>query len=168
MKASFSPASIKVDGFTFRKAVREDAKQITLVEKNAQPAPWSEAVFVNEFDVKVSNIWVCLSGDKIVAFIVFWVVADEVHILNVAVHDDARRKGIATAFIRQLQSESERSFKTVLSLEVRASNDAAQTLYAGLGFNKIAHREAYYADNGEDAIILACIIEEPTLGSDTL
>lgn len=162
MNASFLLNAIKVCGFTFREASPDDVKQIALVEKNAQPAPWDELVFKNEFGVKVSNIWVCLDSEKtVVAFIVFWIVVDEVHILNVAVHDKARRRGIASAFINQLKLESERTFKTVLSLEVRASNTAAQLLYAGLGFKTIARRKAYYSDNGEDAIILACVIEEP-------
>ena len=162
MNASFSLDSITLSGFTFRKASPDDVKQIAIVEKNAQPAPWDEVVFRNEFGVKVSNIWVCLNEENtVVAFLVFWVVVDEVHILNVAVHDIARRRGIASAFIKQLKLESERTLKTVLSLEVRASNSAAQILYAGLGFKKIARRKAYYSDNQEDAIILACVIEEP-------
>ncbi len=162
MMDSFSLDALNLSGFTFREACPDDAKQISVVEKNAQPAPWDEIVFKNEFDVKVSNIWVCSNEENtIVAFIVFWIVVDEVHILNVAVHDVARRRGIASAFIKQLKSESERTKKTVLSLEVRASNVPAQALYDGLGFKKIARRKGYYSDNNEDAIILACVIEEP-------
>ncbi len=152
--------NIKVEGFSFREALPGDCKQISVVEKNAQPAPWSEEVFRNEFNVKVSNIWVALEADRILGFLVFWIVVDELHVLNVAVHDLARRRGLASSMIQALKDEARRTQKTLISLEVRESNIGAQKLYAGLGFQTLARRKAYYADTKEDAIVLACIIEE--------
>lgn len=163
MPNEISLDGVRLEGCSVRRGRTSDAKQIYHVEKNAQPAPWSENIFVNEFSVKWSNVWVVedLEHTKsVVAFLVFWNVHDEIHILNIAVHENSRRRGIASALIHELKIQSKLHQKTVISLEVRASNSAGQSLYEGLGFQQIARRKAYYSDNQEDAIILACIIEE--------
>ena len=163
MTAAFEPATAaRIPGeFTTRLARRDDLTAILSVENASQPSPWTERVFAREFDIDYSRCWVVEDGEHaIVAFLVFWIVHDEIHVLNVAVHPDARRRGIARALLDDLIEQAEAAHMTLISLEVRDSNVAAQRLYSGFGFEKIGHRPRYYADNQEDARVLALLLSE--------
>jgi len=156
----FSPLPEAVPGYTTRFAAAVDIPGLREVEVLSQPSPWSELVFERELEVPHSSFWVVKQGDRIAAFLVFWVVYDEVHILNLAVHPDFRRKGVANSVLAALMKDAQENDMTSVTLEVRASNMAAQALYAGFGFDQIGRRKGYYADNSEDAFVLAAIIEE--------
>jgi ribosomal-protein-alanine N-acetyltransferase len=81
-------------------------------------------------------------------------VADEVHVVNVAVHTEFRRRGIARVLLQAVFDAARERGMTIATLEVRFHNLAAITLYESLGFQKIAIRKRYYADNGEDAVVM--------------
>ncbi len=156
----FSPLPEAVVGYTTRFASVADIPGLRAVEVLSQPSPWSALVFERELEVPHSSFWVVKEADRIAAFLVFWVVYDEVHILNLAVHPEFRRKGIANLLLAALMAEAREKHMTSVTLEVRASNTAAQALYSGFGFDQIGRRKGYYADNSEDAFVLAAIIEE--------
>lgn len=149
------------EGFSVRRATDRDLEAVHRVETRGQQAPWSLAVLKNEFSVDWSNIWVVDSSEGIAAFLCFWTVADEVHILNVVVDPSARRRGIAGALVRGLLDVSRGGEFALVTLEVRVGNVAARKLYEGVGFEEIGRRNGYYSDNNEDAIVMACILEEP-------
>ena len=83
-----------------------------------------------------------------------WLVLDEAHICTLAVHPAMRRRGVGLMLVRALLDEAVSRGARLVTLEVRASNEAAQALYGGLGFKEEGRRKAYYSDNGEDALIL--------------
>ncbi|HVH45565.1 MAG TPA: ribosomal protein S18-alanine N-acetyltransferase, partial [Labilithrix sp.] len=87
-------------------------------------------------------------------YILFWHVADEIHLLNVAVDPDARRGGIGRALVEDLLGYARSKKAAKVLLEVRASNEAAIRLYEHLGFKKFNVRVRYYADD-EDGIEMA-------------
>lgn len=155
-----SPSPDAVEGFRTRFAAAADIPGLREVEVLSQPSPWSDLVFERELEVPHSSFWVVTDSDRIAGFLVFWVVYDEVHILNLAVHPDFRRRGVANSLLAALMKEAQANDMTSVTLEVRASNAAAQALYAGFGFDQIGRRKGYYADNAEDAFVLAAIIEE--------
>ncbi len=155
-----SPSPDAVEGFRTRFAAAADIPGLREVEVLSQPSPWSDLVFERELEVPHSSFWVVTDADRIAGFLVFWVVYDEVHILNLAVHPDFRRRGVANSLLAALMKEAQENDMTSVTLEVRASNAAAQALYAGFGFDQIGRRKGYYADNSEDALVLAAIIEE--------
>jgi ribosomal-protein-alanine N-acetyltransferase len=155
-----SPSPDAVEGFRTRFAAAADIPGLRDVEVLSQPSPWSDVVFQRELEVPHSSFWVVNESDRIAGFLVFWVVYDEVHILNLAVHPDFRRRGVANSLLAALMKEAQENDMTSVTLEVRASNAAAQALYAGFGFDQIGRRKGYYADNSEDAFVLAAIIEE--------
>lgn len=155
-----SPSPDAVEGFRTRFAAAADIPGLREVEVLSQPSPWSDLVFERELEVPHSSFWVVDESERIAGFLVFWVVYDEVHILNLAVHPDFRRRGVANSLLAALMKEAQENDMTSVTLEVRASNAAAQALYAGFGFDQIGRRKGYYADNSEDALVLAAIIEE--------
>ena len=145
-----------------REARLEDLAVILEIERAAHPTPWSEDIFLREFELERSHCWLAsrvdAASEAAIAFLVFWVVHDEVHVLDVAVHPESRRQGIATALMRQLMEQARHNQASFITLEVRIHNQAAIGLYESLGFEIIGERERYYADTGEDALIMSCLL----------
>ncbi len=148
------------DELKVREARSADFERILEIEQAAHPTPWTRDVFAREFELDISHIWVVSKGSRedIVAFLVFWVVHDEIHVLNVAVDPAFRRTGIATSILRHLAEESRAEDASFITLEVRHQNRAAIALYDALGYEIIGRREAYYADTGEDALIMSLLL----------
>jgi ribosomal-protein-alanine N-acetyltransferase len=116
------------------------------------PAPAAEQSLREELARPWAHVWIArLDAEPPVAFLVFWHVADELHVLNVAVDPDCRRRGIARALmVRAVEYAAARKVRHIL-LEVRRSNAPAIALYRGLGFYATGLRCSYYSD-GEDAV----------------
>lgn len=94
------------------------------------------------------------SGTRIAGFLCAWIVANELHINNVAVHPNFRRHGIASQMLEDILGRARASGATAGILEVRASNEAAKQLYQGYGFKLIGRRRHYYDHPREDAIVM--------------
>ena len=94
------------------------------------------------------------SQDPIVGFAGMWIMFDEAHITTIGVHPDERGSGLGELLLVQLFVEATARGAEMLTLEVRVSNDAAQTLYQKYGFERHGVRRRYYSDNGEDAYIM--------------
>lgn len=146
------------DALRVRPAGADDLEVILAIEETAHPTPWIAEVFEREFDLDWSHLWLFERGTKAVGFLVFWVIHDEVHILNVAVEPTCRRQGIASAVLCYLVGIAQENAASFVALEVREHNQAAIALYESLGFEIIGQREQYYADTGEDAYIMSCIL----------
>jgi [ribosomal protein S18]-alanine N-acetyltransferase len=99
-------------------------------------------------------------ADFIVGFIGLWYMASEVHVINLAVHPDFRRRGIGELLLIRAVELSIHLRAILITLEVRPSNKAAQALYAKYGFTERGVRKAYYLDNREDAVIMT--LDEPS------
>jgi ribosomal-protein-alanine N-acetyltransferase len=87
-------------------------------------------------------------------FLLAWRAADEVHLTDLGVRVASRRRGIGRDLVSALLREAKASAARVVLLEVRASNAPALALYAGLGFIELDRRPYYYADTGEDAVVM--------------
>ena len=138
--------------FTEMKA--EHVSQVAALEKLCFADPWSEKSIASE----LSNIWsywvVALWDDRVIGYIGSQSSFDETDVMNVAVHPDFRRKGIAEALVNALVENLQKMGSRCLTLEVRASNVPAITLYEKLGFSEIGRRKNYYRNPREDALIL--------------
>jgi ribosomal-protein-alanine N-acetyltransferase len=136
----------------------EDIARIVDIEKDGFKHPWSAELLRRELHHDWSTSLVATEqraeGEVVVAFIVFWIVHDEVHVLNVAVALDARRRGIARLLMEEAEVRGRRAGAKLSTLEVRRSNQAALTLYASLGYRQVGIRPNYYVDEGEDAIVM--------------
>lgn len=94
-------------------------------------------------------------GQYVVGFVGMWIMADEAHIINIAVRDSYRRRGIGELLLISAIDLAIELRARILTLEVRASNWAAKALYQRYGFKEVGLRRGYYADNREDAILMS-------------
>ena len=128
--------------------------QIAQLEKICFSDPWSERSIASELDNKLAFWLVATEGDTVAGYIGSQTVMDETDMMNVAVHPDFRRRGIAEALVTGLVEELKNNGSHCLTLEVRASNAPAIALYEKLGFSEIGRRKNYYRNPREDALIL--------------
>ena len=128
--------------------------QIAQLEKICFSDPWSERSIASELDNKLAFWLVATEGERVAGYIGSQTVMDETDMMNVAVHPDFRRRGIAEALVTGLVEELKNNGSHCLTLEVRASNAPAIALYEKLGFSEIGRRKNYYRNPREDALIL--------------
>lgn len=146
-----------MDRVQFRLMMLEDIDAICEIEKILFSVPWSKESFEKELDKSYGLSYVAVKDNKVVAYIICWLIANEVHIGNIAVHPDYQRQKIGENLVQKVLSQSENSSWAVL--EVRRSNFKAQALYKKLGFKVFGVRRNYYSDNREDAILMSKIIQ---------
>lgn len=147
----------------------DDLEEVMQIERAAFKHPWSPELFRRELEHDWSTILVAIEpltsaprgGERIVGFLIHWLVHDEVHILNVAVDPDHRRRGIARALMAETEKRAQMAGAALLTLEVRRTNQAALDLYRGFDYRAVGVRPNYYADENEDAIVMVKDLKRP-------
>lgn len=135
----------------------EDIPAILEIENVSFQNPWRASTFSGEIANKgVSYPYVIVhrNFDRIIGYIIYWKIQEEVQISNFAVHPDFRKKGIGEAVMRSVIKVIQRDGGVYVFLEVRPSNLAAQNLYKKLGFKILGTRKDYYQTPLEDALIM--------------
>lgn len=128
--------------------------QIAELEKLCFSDPWSEKSVASELKNPLALWLVALNGATVAGYIGSQSVGDEADMMNVAVHPDYRRQGIARELVTGLVSALAEKGVHSLALEVRVSNAPAIALYEQLGFRQVGLRPNYYRNPKEDALIL--------------
>ena len=139
---------------TFKEMKLEHVAQVAALEKLCFADPWSENSVASELNNDLSLWLVALEGETVVGYIGSQTAAGETDVMNVAVHPDHRRRGIAQILIEILIRDLKQRGSCALMLEVRASNEPAKQLYDKLGFREVGCRKNYYRNPKEDALIL--------------
>jgi ribosomal-protein-alanine N-acetyltransferase len=143
--------------FRIRDASHRDLPRIWEIERMCFSQPWSLSSFQRELTLSFSRLMVANIGNNgtedTVGFLCRWLLADESHILNIAVRPDQRRGGIGTELMRLAIDEARSKSVQVVTLEVRRSNLAARCLYRKFDFEERRLRRNYYG-SGEDAIVM--------------
>lgn len=116
--------------------------------------PWSENSIASELNNQLALWLVAEENGRVAGYIGSQTVPDESDVMNVAVHPDFRRRGIAQALVMALCDALKKQGSVSLTLEVRASNEPAKALYEKLGFEQVGRRPNYYRNPKEDAYIL--------------
>jgi [ribosomal protein S18]-alanine N-acetyltransferase len=136
----------------------KDLPEIMTIEKDSFVSPWSAGMFKDELKVPQSQCLVARIGmgeESIVGgYMIFWIVADEAHLHNLAVKKELRRQGLARHFMEAMVEISRQTGIKKQTLEVRESNAGAINLYEKCGFVVKGRRPLYYTDTGEDALIM--------------
>jgi ribosomal-protein-alanine N-acetyltransferase len=149
----------KTSTISIDRMVKEDLDQVLAIEQASFTMPWSRNLFLSEFrNAPVSLMLVACSPRApraIVGYIVCWIVADELHILDLATEPAHRRKGISRQLVLAALSYGCQRNVGRAFLEVRTSNEAALYLYEGLGFIRSTVRKGYYDLPVEDAVVMS-------------
>jgi ribosomal-protein-alanine N-acetyltransferase len=133
-----------------------DLDAVMEIERVSFRSPWSRQVFLEELTREWAHVDIVrdASSGEIVGFANYWLVADEVHVLNLATHPQARRAGHASRMMAHMVDFARRELCRYVTLEVRRSNAAALRLYRRFAFRAIGVRPNYYAEDQEDAIVM--------------
>ena len=128
--------------------------QVADLEKLCFSDPWSEKSVASELDNPLSLWLVAMEGECLAGYVGSQTVLDETDMMNIAVHPNYRRRGVAKQLVERLVETLKQRGSRCLTLEVRASNEPARKLYEKLGFQQIGLRKNYYRNPREDALIL--------------
>ena len=132
-----------------------DLDQVLAIERVSFVTPWTRAAFCYEIEQnKVARCTVMHVGDRVVGYLCLWEIGHEIHITNLAVHPEWRRRGVGRRLLAFAMAESKARGVTLAFLEVRPSNAQAVKLYESLHFQVIGRRTGYYFDTGEDALVM--------------
>lgn len=159
----------------------DDITQVADIERESFPSMWPQTAYRRELTNKIARytviaeprgerpspppgVWGTLrriagvsapsESEHLLGFIGIWLMAGDAHIVTVAVRQSHRRMGIGERLLITAIEQAMEFGQEVVTLEVRASNDAARRLYEKYGFNNVGRRVRYYTDNNEDAIIM--------------
>lgn len=150
-----------VAGGLLRVTIREmepgDLDGVMAIEGVSFPTPWPRKLFEEEIARDFSDALVAVpaDGEGVLGYSICWTVADEAHLLNIAVRPDARGSGVGSSLLRECILRSARAGADRIHLEVRAGNGPAIRMYEREGFSFQGVRRGYYADTGEDAVLLS-------------
>ena len=133
----------------------EDLDAVEEIERLSYPTPWSRSMFASEL-AKPSALSTGAVDERgtLVGYLILSRYVDAWHVMNVAVHPDHRRSGIATQLLEHLFAKTRDDARRGYTLEVRVSNLGAIALYERCGFVARGVRRGYYTDNREDAVIM--------------
>lgn len=137
-----------------------DLNQVEAIDAVSFPTPWPRDAFLYELKRNRGSLtwvaeWVHPEGEaEVIASIVIWLVLDETHIATLAVKPGFRQRGIANKLLAESLIECAKRGAQRATLEVRASNQAAQKLYQKFGFEVVGLRKNYYKDTNEDALLM--------------
>lgn len=118
------------------------------------PITWSKESFETELSNRYARYVVAVKDGNVVGFGGMWIIIDEAHITNIAVHPEYRGMGIGSMIMDSLISICSLEGVVGMTLEVRVSNQRAKNLYKKFGFIEEGIRKSYYEDNKEDAVIM--------------
>ena len=142
---------------------RRHLRSVLAIEHAVYPRPWSPALFAAELGLAKTRRYVValapnpdhpLVGRKVVGYAGVMVAVDEAHITTVAVAPEHHRQKVATHLLLAILTEARRMGAQAATLEARVANRGAHRLYAGFGFAPVGVRPGYYAETGEDALIM--------------
>jgi ribosomal-protein-alanine N-acetyltransferase len=158
-----------------------DIPQVNEIDREAFPGLWPPPNYRRELENRIAHYMVACDNtveeggrspgflswlrrlfgrevsstrEYIFGFAGFWIMAGEVHITNIAVRQRHRRQGIGELLLISLINLATKLEAHLITLEVRASNTAAQGLYAKYGFDRVGVRRGYYTDNREDGVLM--------------
>lgn len=146
------------EGMRLRRAGPGDLPALCAIERAAHQHPWSDEMLRRELESPHATV-LCAEeagagGGAIAAFVVYWIIHDELHVLDVATAPEARRRGLARALLLEALADGAGRGAVRALLEVRRSNAGAIALYRALGFLQDTVRRRYYPD-GEDAVLMS-------------
>lgn len=145
---------MKVREMTF-----EDLPEVTAIEEATFSIPWTYEAMLEARNAKENVYLVCVDDDEILGYCGLWGVLGEGNIVNIAVKESARRRGVATMLMNSLEVYGREKNIVVYFLEVRESNESARNLYKKCGYRDIGLRKNFYEKPVENAVVMSKITD---------
>jgi len=140
---------------SFRSMTMDDIEMIARIERESFTSPWSKEAFRIELTQNHFAQYMILERNgETIGYGGMWLIVDEAHITNIAIREPYRGQGLGERLLREIMRTAAWLGALRITLEVRVSNDRAQSLYRKLGFYEAGIRPRYYSDNQEDALIM--------------
>lgn len=141
--------------YSVRAMVPEDIDAVFEIETQSFKTPWTYESLEREILFnEIARYLVLVIDEKVCGYAGFWIIFDEAHITNIAVRREWRGMGYGKILVNSLIDYARNIGMRAMTLEVRANNDIALALYTHLGFLRSGIRPNYYADEGQDAVIM--------------
>ena len=146
-------------GISLRPMATADLPEVLSLQELSFANPWNEDMLQKELTHEWSTVLLAEGPDdagavRIQGILIFWIVHDEIHVLNVATAPHARLKGIARGLLETSFARGKQKGCVLATLEVRRSNTPAIQLYQRLGFRTVGVRTNYYVEEHEDALVM--------------
>ncbi|HYX29821.1 MAG TPA: ribosomal protein S18-alanine N-acetyltransferase [Pyrinomonadaceae bacterium] len=138
-----------------------DLVEVCAIEEMSELSAWGWDAYHNEMQSQIDTIMLVarvvsnFSEHEIAGFIVARLIADELHVNNVAVRPEFRQRGLGSKLLKTTLEQARQRHATIAQLEVRAGNEPAQQLYHSCGFRAVGRRKNYYRKPAEDALLLS-------------
>ncbi len=132
----------------------EDVEKVLQIERTVFSNPWPALAFLSELRVPVSRSFVLEESGKLIGYIIYRVVKEEMHVLNIAIRPDWQGKGYGKRLMKWAMERERKEGVKYVTLEVRKSNIKAIRLYEKLGFQKLRVIKNYYMQPVEDAVVM--------------
>ncbi|MCB2226380.1 MAG: ribosomal protein S18-alanine N-acetyltransferase [Desulfarculaceae bacterium] len=147
------PPGLDITYQTLRQAHLE---QVVAIEGQCFANPWSRGMFAHELSLPWAMDRVALEAgtERVVGYIILWLVAGEAQVQNIAVDPEYKRRGVGRWLLLTALAEAKGLGAVWSGLEVRAGNAAALALYQSLGYARLGVRPRYYQPENEDAILM--------------
>ncbi|MCU6711826.1 ribosomal protein S18-alanine N-acetyltransferase [Paenibacillus sp. J5C_2022] len=143
------------DKLVYRAMTVHDIPAILAIEEEAFTIAWSEEAFRNELINNMFARYVVMEyRSELIGYGGMWIIVDEAHVTNIAIRSDCRGIGLGSRLLDRLRLTAMEYGAVRMTLEVRVSNEHAQSLYRKHGFQPAGIRKGYYSDNNEDALIM--------------
>lgn len=139
--------------------IRRDMTEVLDIENSSFEFPWFEEDFIRCLRQRNCIGMVAEHDDRVVGFMIYELYKTKLHILNFAVSDDARRRGVGSQMAQKLISKLSHQRRTKILLEIRETNLDAQLFFRSNGFKAVSVLRDYYDDTPEDAYLLEYLHE---------
>ena len=158
----------KLTDVSVHRMTEHDLLEVVAIEEMSNLSPWGWDAYHTELQLTATSLMLVArapssateSAGPIVGFIVARQFADEIHINNIAVKPEFRRRGIGRMLMKSALTWGREMQARLAVLEVRAGNGRAHQLYRGCGFEVIGRRRHYYKSPVEDALLMAVSLEQ--------
>ena len=163
-----------------RPMTKADLDAVYMIEVLSFRSPWSRHSLAGELKNNVAHYVVLEHNEEVIGYCGLWVLFEEAHITNIAIHPGFRRQGFGEQLLLAAMEHAASFGAEMMTLEVRETNLVAQKMYEKYGFLQQGFRKKYYSDTGEGALLLwnrnilqtiqnhACLKEAYLLQSKTL
>lgn len=139
---------------TVRPMTKADLDAVHLIETLSFRSPWSKHSLAGELKNRVAHYVVMERDGEVIGYCGMWVLFEEAHITNIAIHPDHRGNGYGKQLLLAAMEHAASFGAEMMTLEVRETNTVAQNMYAQYGFLQQGFRKKYYSDTGEGALLL--------------